>query len=351
MTSDQQDRKPRPSITKESGLLQRARRFLREAFPGTVSHLVVGYSGGKDSLALLLVLRDLERLGACRLTVVHVDHGLRPGSGEDAARAVEIGRSLGVEVRVVFAETPLVELFPGRGVEDAARSFRYQVLARVAEEVGADAIAVAHHAQDQAETVLLHLLRGSGLAGLSGMAADSVLPVPDAEMGATMRVVRPFLHEPPEALVELVGRSGVPVVDDPSNIDPGFRRNRIRHELLPLIEEIAPGATGRLVSLADILDADDAALDDTAHALMHRMVDEDGNLGWNAMRNAPVGLQRRVVRHWILHSVFAGDLGRERVDAVVVLASRNEGGKQVELGGGWSVRYGQGRLELIPPAS
>ncbi|HEV2128154.1 MAG TPA: tRNA lysidine(34) synthetase TilS [Thermomicrobiales bacterium] len=342
---DDQSRAPE-FLRGESGLIQRVRRFLRDHFRGEAPHLVVGYSGGQDSLALLLVLGELERLGACRVTAAHVDHGLRPEAAQDAERVVEIGCALGVDVRVYRPETPLREQYRGRSVEDAARVFRYRTLASVVSTVNADAIAVAHHARDQAETVLLHVLRGSGLAGLSGMAADKVLPVPGSMSGVEMRVIRPFLHESPETLVELVERSGLPIIEDPSNTSPDFRRNRIRHALLPLMEDIAPGATGRLVSLADILRADEEALDDVSHLLLHRTTDDASRLVWDPIQGAPVGLQRRVVRHWILQSGFSGDLSRERIEAVVELTRRNEGGKQIEIGGGWSVRYAEGRLEL-----
>jgi tRNA(Ile)-lysidine synthase len=345
---DQQPRVPE-SFQGESGLVQRVRQFLRGAFPGTRPHLLVGYSGGQDSAALLLVLRELERLGACRLAVVHVDHALRPDSAEAAVRAVSVGRGLGLEVRVHRTEAPLYERFPGRSVEDAARSFRYQVLARVAAQAGADAIVVGHHARDQAETVLLHILRGSGLAGLAGMAADSVLPVPGSGSGERMRVVRPFLHEAPEVLAGLVARSGLPVIEDPSNADPAFRRNRVRHELLPLLEDIAPGAVGRVVSLADILRADEAALDDAARVVLARAADEVGALSWGPVRGVPVGLQRRVVRRWLLGHDPPGELGRERVDAVIGLAGRDAGGKRVEIGDGWQVAYVRGRLTVVRP--
>ncbi len=345
---DQQLRVPE-SPQGESGLVQRVRQFLRDAFPGRRPHLLVGYSGGQDSVALLLVLSELDRLGTCRLSVVHVDHALRPDSAEAAERAVAVGLGLGLEVRVHRTEAPLRERFPGRSVEDAARIFRYQVLARTAAQAGADAIVVGHHARDQAETVLLHILRGSGLAGLAGMAADGVLPVPGSLSGERMRVIRPFLHEVPEVLAGLVARSGVPVIEDPSNADPVFRRNRVRHELLPLLEDIAPGAVGRVVSLADILHADEEALDDVARVLLARAADETGTLSWGTVRGAPVGLQRRVVRRWLLDHDPPGELGRERVDAVIGLAGRDEGGKRVEIGDGWEVAYARGRLALIRP--
>jgi tRNA(Ile)-lysidine synthase len=347
---DQQPRVPE-SLQGESGLVQRVRQFLRLAFAGGRPHLLVGYSGGQDSVALLLVLRELERVGACHLSVVHVDHALRPDSAEAAERAVAVGVGLGVAVRVHRTEAPLRERFPGRSVEDAARTFRYQVLARTSAASGADAIVVGHHARDQAETVLLHILRGSGLTGLAGMSADSVLPVPGSGSGERMRVIRPFLHEGPEVLAGLVARSGVTVIEDPSNADPAFRRNRVRHELLPLLEDIAPGAVGRVVSLADLLRSDEEALSDVASVLLDRAVDGAGALSWDPVRGAPVGLQRRVVRRWLLDHEPSGEVGRERVDAVIGLAGRGEGGKRVEIGGGWQVAYARGRLALIRPGS
>jgi len=351
MSIERQDRKSRrpDSLRGESGLVQRVRRFLRESFPDRSPHLVVGYSGGRDSLALLLVLRELQRLGSCRVTAVHVDHRLRPDASEAAARALVVAKSLGVTCVLVTADSDLREQASGQGIEDVARRFRYRSLARVLDEVDGDAVAVGHHQRDQAETVLLHVLRGSGLAGLRGMEADGTLVLDGPDPVVEIRVIRPFLHEAPESLEDVVRDSGVPVIEDPTNDTPDFRRNRIRHEVLPLLEEISPGSVGRLVALADIVRADDEALDDVAHALMHRTTDERGRLGWQSVRNAPLGLQRRVVRHWVHHAGYTGDPGLERVDAVVALANRGVGGRRVEIGGGWSVGYRSGLLGMQPP--
>jgi tRNA(Ile)-lysidine synthase len=346
MTSEKPRRQPRPSIPKESGLLQRARQFLKDAFPGQTPYLVVGYSGGQDSLALLLVLRELKRLGRCKLTAVLVDHALREESAEHAAQAVAIGKQLGVTVVAYRPERPLAEMFPGRGIEDAARVYRYGVLARVAEETGADAIAVGHHARDQVETVLLHLLRGSGLAGLSGMAPDSVLPVPGSVSGAEMRVIRPFLREPPEALAEIVAAAGVPVIEDPSNTSPDFRRNRIRHKLLPLIEEIAPGAAGRLVGFADLAREDEAALDDISAMSVELWGD---SLVWRRLASAPLAVQRRVVRLWLTEFTEVENVTSDRVNAVVEMANKGVDYKRVDLGDGWRIRYGFYQLDIIRP--
>ena len=348
MTDETPRRQPRPSTAKESGLIQRARQFLRDHFPDQLPHLVVGYSGGRDSLALLLVFRELDRLGACRISAAHVDHRLRPDSAEAAERASEVASDLGVPCVVKAAPGSLRRAYPGQSVEDVARRFRYQQLTQVVEEVGADAIAVGHHRGDQVETVLLHVLRGSGLAGLSGMASDAVLPVPGSASGAEMRVIRPFLHEPPETLAEIVADSGLPVIKDPSNVSPDFRRNRVRHELLPLMEAIVPGADGRVAALADIAREDDGALDQVAGMLFDRSLDGE-TLVWETMQDAPTGLRRRVVRLWLLRFAEVDELSLDRIDAVIDMAVRGQGGKQVDVGDGWRVHHRSGRLDAIPP--
>ena len=353
MTSETPRRQPRPSFPKESGLLQRARQFLKDHFPDQVPHLVVGYSGGRDSLALLLVFRELDRLGACRVTAAHVDHRLRPDSAAAADRAMGVARQLGVPCVLKTAQASLRKAHPGQSVEDVARRFRYQQLTRVVEEVGADAIAVGHHRGDQAETVLLHILRGSGLTGLRGMLPDSMLAVtwmqkPGFGPATQVRIVRPFLHEPPEALQQLVDASEMPVIEDPTNVEPDFTRNRVRHELLPLMEDIAPGSTGRLVALADIAHEDDQALDNVSLLFLDRALDGE-TLLWESLQGAPQGLRRRVVRHWLLRFAEVDELSLDRVDAVIDLAARGRGGKEVDVGGGWRVNHRSGRLDIIPP--
>jgi tRNA(Ile)-lysidine synthase len=353
MTSKKPRRQPRPSLLKESGLLQRARQFLKERFPGQEPHLVVGYSGGRDSLALLLVFRELDRLGACRVTAAHVDHRLRPDSAEAAERALKVAGDLGIPCVLKVAPESLRKAFPGQSVEDVARRFRYQQLTRVVEEAGADVIAVGHHRGDQVETVLLHILRGSGLAGLRGMLPDSLLAVtwlqkPGSGPATKVRVIRPFLHEPPEVLHELVAGSGLPVIDDPTNAEPDFRRNRIRHELLPLMEDIAPGAAGRIAALANLAHEDDQALENVSLLFLDRSLDGD-TLQWEALRGAPLGLRRRVVRQWLLRFAEVDELSLDRVDAVIELASRGQGGKRVDVGDGWLVRFGRGQLDIVPP--
>lgn len=340
----------RPFGSSETGLVQRARAFIADRFEASQPRLLVGYSGGGDSLALLLVLRELARVDACSVAAVHVDHRLRDEAEQDAHRVGSICRSLGVDVMVRRSSHHPARLFPGVGIEEAARRVRFEAFRDVAADVGADAVLLGHHARDQAETVLLHALRGSGLHGLSGMAVDTVLDVPwwSGDDHSLLRVLRPFLAEKPDEVRRVAEQSGLPIIDDPSNDDPSFRRNRVRHELLPLMEDVAPGATGRLVSLAAIVREDEAALDDVANRLLERAV-SDGALDWETFWGAPFGLQRRVVRNWVFLLRGSGDLSLDRVDAVIALAERGQGGKRVEIGGGWSVEYRKRSLRLVAP--
>lgn len=330
-------------ILAESGLVQRVRAVIARVFPGTRPYLLVGYSGGRDSLALLVVLRELKRLGVCRITAVHVNHRMQPDSDADADRAKAYAEKLDVSCMVMRALEHPGSLFPGHSLEDAARKVRYGCFAQATDALEADAVVVGHHQQDQAETVLLHLLRGSGLSGLRGMAVDSRIPAfgPEGETGM-VRTIRPLLHEHPSMLEEVSRQSGIPLIEDASNDDPAFRRNRIRHELLPLVEDIAPGAASRLVSLADLVSEDDDALKQMTDDVLGVTRGDDA-LVWSRLADLPLGLQRRVVREWLREHATA-DVSRNRVDAVVALGGSGVGGKRVELGVGWDVTFWRGRL-------
>lgn len=197
---------------------------------------VVAVSGGADSVALL---RALLHAGAGPLTVAHLDHGLRDDSAEDARFVGSLCESLGV----AFV-TRRVEIDPRSGVEEAARLARHDFLKAVARGRGAAWVATGHTADDQAETVLFRALRGTGVSGLAG-----IPPVRD--LGGGVSLVRP-LHECRRAdLRAWLAQLGQAFRDDPSNADPRFTRNRVRHELLPACEQVVPGATAALVRLGE----------------------------------------------------------------------------------------------------
>lgn len=262
-------------------------------------------SGGADSSALLV----LAVAAGCSVTAVHVDHGLRAGSDTEAAVVAATTARLGATFRSERVSVP-----PGPNVEARARAARYAVLPR--------GVLTGHTADDQAETVLAHLLRGSGRRGLSAMRPD----------GDT--VVRPILALRRSETRELCTRLGLVTVDDPSNRDPRLTRTRIRHELLPLAADIAArDLVPVLTRQADLLRDEDDLLDSLARGL--------DPCDARALAAAPAALARRAVRRWI-----AAQPGREHpLDAAAVervLAVARGEAVACELGGGVRVaRSGQ----------
>ena len=193
--------------------------------------VVVAVSGGPDSTALLHALvRAAPRL-KLQLTAAHLDHGLRRGSAADARRVAALCLTL---------EVPLVSRrqVPSDRSEEAARDLRYAYLMEVAAEVAAGTVALGHTADDQAETVLMHLIRGAGLEGLAAMQVREGLRF------------RPLLGTWRQEIEDHIRRSGLVPVDDASNRDPKFTRNRVRGQLLPLLETFNPRVRSSLVRLA-----------------------------------------------------------------------------------------------------
>jgi tRNA(Ile)-lysidine synthase len=219
------------------------------------SRLVVGVSGGGDSLALLLVLAALLAELDLELTAVYVDHGLRPDeAAAEAGLVAAVAAGLKVAFRIGVVPVQRHAEDHGQSVEEAGRELRYRFLRQVAGELGGALIAVGHHADDQAEELLLRLIRGTGRAGLSGMAAQN-------DRG----VIRPFLNFPKARLIDYLRERRVAWREDSSNRDPRFLRNRVRLELLPLLEQrFNPAIRAGLVRTGRILGAEDELLDELA---------------------------------------------------------------------------------------
>lgn len=198
--------------------------------------VVLAVSGGPDSMALLHALCCLRERLELRLSVASVDHGLRP----EAAEEVELVARFAAEQGVPF-EAVSLRMQAGGNVQARAREARYAALWRIVERTWGEEgfLATAHHEQDRAETVLLRLLRGTSLAGLGVLAPREG------------RLLRPLIEVSRAAILAHVARHELPCVQDPSNRDPRFLRVRVRHELLPLLQELSPGIVRHLVHLAE----------------------------------------------------------------------------------------------------
>jgi tRNA(Ile)-lysidine synthase len=279
------------------------------------TRIVVGFSGGQDSTCLLHALTH-SRLGL-DIVAVHVDHALRADSADAAHRVVETGMAIGVSVEVGRVDVAAYRRgLPGWSVQQAARAARYQMLAAVARKTHAAAVLVGHTADDQAETLLINLLRGTGIAGLAGMRIDEtialdslgptvVLPkiyahVQAAPEANVMRVARPLLSIPRATTRAYCDQVGLALVEDPSNQSRTYTRNRVRLDLLPVLEQFNPAIRAVLARTADLAAEDVAVLDalvDQLHARLARSPQSDVvEYDLDVWRAQPRALQRRLLR-------------------------------------------------------
>jgi tRNA(Ile)-lysidine synthase len=306
---------------------------------GGANAVLVAVSGGPDSTALLLMVAAwAKRRGTVTIASATVDHGLRPGSAAEAEAVAALCRRIGVPHVTLLWEGEK----PTTGLQEKAREARYRLLIRHARALGAEAILTAHHADDQAETVLFRLLRGSGVAGLSGMEA---LTLRD---GITL--ARPLLGVRKADLVADLRARGEAFVDDPSNVDPRFARTRLR----ALLREL--GGEGldalNLARLARRMAEADAALDGAADALESRLATE-GPLDAAALFAAPIALVQRVLARRIAACGGRGEdrIGLEKIEALAgaLAGARSEGRAFAGNVGGALVRMtSKGQLTVAP---
>jgi tRNA(Ile)-lysidine synthase len=209
-------------------------RFWSSELVTAPKHVLVACSGGPDSMALLHCLARLAGKLPLQVSAAGVDHGLRERAAAELALAAELARALKIEFRTLHAKVA-----PGGNLQARARAVRYALLEEEQRRIGADSIATGHTADDRAETVLIRLLRGTGLGGLA------VLP-PEAEGR-----IRPLLRATREDVELHLQRHSVPFARDPSNLDTRFVRVRVRHELMPLLRELSPAIVKTLNRVAD----------------------------------------------------------------------------------------------------
>ncbi len=231
--------------------------------------IVVGVSGGPDSLALLHVLRESGH----PLLVASFNHHLRPESDADVAHVRKIAEGLGQPFVTDSADVAAHAAANRLSIEEAARELRYRFLFRAAREAGAGAVAVGHTADDQAETVLMHFLRGAGLSGLKGMPPRVILPVFDAQIP----LARPLLGWTRAQTEAYCRQHNLPYLTDSSNTDTTYFRNRLRHELLPHLETYNPQIRQTLAKSALALQGDYELLAELVDSAWGKAVSAAGN--------------------------------------------------------------------------
>lgn len=297
---------------------------VRRAVRATLTHharVIVALSGGADSLALTAAVAFEAPKAGSSATAVVVDHGLQSGSADVAARAASQATGLGVAARVVAVS---VDPTHPDGPEAAAREARYAALETVAAELGATAILLGHTRDDQAETVLLGLARGSGAASLMGMAEQSGLKV------------RPLLDVSRETTHAACAAQGLEPWHDPHNADPAYARVRVRERVLPVMEaELGPGVTAALARTAAQLREDDDAFQSMIDETIEDIVEpaEAGiQISGSALAANPAALRNRIIRY-VVASEFHVSLSRQQTLEVARLVTDWRGQGPIDLPG------------------
>lgn len=288
-------------------LLDRVRRAIAaHRLLAAGDRIVAAVSGGADSVALLHLLVSLQPSLRLVLHIAHLDHGLRPESAQDAAFVQGLGERWGVPTTIERREVAAICAREGWSLEDGARRVRYQFLLDAARRARAGRVALAHTADDQAETVLMRLLRGSGLLGLGA------IPI-TRQLDDDIAVVRPLLQVWRRELLGYLEEHGVTYREDATNADGRFVRNRIRRELLPLLErDYNPAIKKALTQLAEQSRCDDAYLQEAAGRQWKRMVKDRRpariEISMAMFRRQPNALQRQLIRLAVRQ--LQGDLSR-----------------------------------------
>ena len=302
---------------------------------------MVALSGGPDSVALVHLLRELERAGELALAgLAHFNHQLRAADADqDEAFCRAMAGRLRLPIEVGRGDVRALALDEGRSVEDAARVARYAFLEEAADRLRADAIAVGHSRDDQAETFLLRLVRGSGSRGLA-----SILP-------RNGRVIRPMLDISRDELRDYAGERNLPFRTDATNDDQAIPRNRVRHELLPYLErEFSPGIAGLLARAAAVAREDDDCLQAQAIELARSivLVTEDGiEVDCARLMALHPALAARVAQQALRASSDAGFIGFDHVERFLEFAGQGRPGTMMSLPGQQATHRGA-RVALGP---
>ena len=335
---------------READIAERVHAAIRQhGLLGRGSRVLVGFSGGADSTALLHLLCALAPRLGLTLVIAHLHHGIRGrAADEDARWARKIGRKLGLRTIVGRADVPALARRASISIEMAARQARNAFFLSAARRARCSAVALAHTADDQAETVLMRLARGAGLEGLRGIARSSAIE--------GLRRVRPLRDVRRVDLETWLRRSGIAWREDETNRDVSILRNRVRHQILPLLEaELNPRVREALCRAADLLEGDNALLNtlaETRFAQAARGGELDvaagaDDAGLDLESEGGRALWRRVIRKWLTAAgAPAGALEFEPVERVLGLlrcAGRGKG-MAVSLPGNWEARRSGARL-------
>jgi len=322
--------------------------------------VVVGVSGGADSVCLLHVLAKWQKELGIELHVTHLNHQLRGVESEaDAKYVSNLAGSLGIPITVDRQDVAAYRSERNFSVEEAGRELRYAFFARVAREVEANRIGIAHTRDDQVETILMHILRGTGITGLCGLAPCSPLPYNNQEISlpaptsrGSLLVIRPLLDVTREETMSYCQEHQLNPRIDSSNRSLSFFRNRLRLQFLPLLRQYNPSIDQALLRLADIAKEDNAFIEQRASELWNEVARQENNtiyLDRKQIASLPIALQRQLLRAAV--SKLAGDT--RDIEAGHIESARSllnkPVGKRISLPHGFICQGGYSELVVTSP--
>jgi len=290
--------------------------------------VIVGVSGGADSVCLLHILAKWQKDSGIRLHVAHLNHQLREVESEaDAKYVSNLADSLNIPITIDRQDVAAYRTESNCSVEEAARELRYAFFGRVARGIGANRIAIGHTRDDQVETILMHILRGTGITGLRGLISCSPMAYNRLEMSSpanrnTLLVIRPLLDITREETTNYCQEYHLCSRIDSSNRSLFFFRNRLRLHLLPLLRQYNPSVDQALLRLADIAREDNAFIEQQVYRLWDTLARQENNaiyLDKKQVVNLPIALQRQLLR--VSLAKLAGDT--RDIEASHIEAARN----------------------------
>jgi tRNA(Ile)-lysidine synthase len=334
---------------KEKTLEQRVINFIHEhTLFSAGDKLVVAVSGGADSVCLLHILAQWRRELGVELHVAHLNHQLRGAeSDSDASYVSDLAHKLGVQTTIERRDVAAYHDQKGGSLEEAAREVRYSFLTEVAGGIGTSKVAVGHTRDDHIETIVMHLLRGVGTAGLRGLQPRSVLQY--SEHGGQLEVVRPLLELTRQETLDYCQRYNLAPRSDSSNVSLSFLRNRVRLELLPVLRSYNPSIDKVLLRLADIAGDDISFIEEKASLLWKELAREEGDviyLDMSKIFTSPRAMQRQVFRRAVKQ--LRGnlkDVEADHIEAMMDFLSK-PAGKRLCLPDGLTLSTEYGRLVL-----
>jgi len=325
----------------KSGLLLSVEAFIKETGlfePG--ARILIGVSGGPDSMALLSILAEMRSKWNLDLMVLHCHHGLRAAADEEEAFVRAWSKKLGCPF---FSRKLPVRTFQresGKSLQEAARELRYRAFLGVAKLKKVDRVALGHTANDQAEEVLIGLIRGAGLGGLAG------IPVRRGP------IIRPLIKTFRKELLDYLSAQKIPFKEDASNRDFRYLRARVRHLLLPELKKYSPNILVQINQTAGLLQKDDEYIQEKVDHLAKRILSFSGHkitINRSDLADLPRALGSRLIQKAILTSL--GHLRHIRaVHILSILAAAQGNRKQgrIILPEGWSAQWDQERMQIIP---